>query len=51
MHRVGMLTLSAALLLAAATNCFAQKHPLTIAQLIDIKHPSNPVWSPDSTDA
>ena len=22
-------------------------HPLTIEQLIDIKHPSNPVWSPD----
>ena len=22
-------------------------HPLTIENLIDIKHPSNPVWSPD----
>src|SRR3954462_7400509 len=22
--------------------------PLTIDQIIDIKHPSNPVWSPDS---
>ncbi len=25
----------------------AQKTPLTIEQLIDIKHPSNPMWSPD----
>ena len=22
-------------------------HPLTIENLIDIKHPSNPLWSPD----
>src|SRR5436305_15294457 len=29
---------------------FAQQttvHPLTIEELLDIKHPSNPVWSPD----
>src|ERR1700681_4306667 len=48
MLRVGWLLLSAALLVSAAMNSFAQaKNPLTIAQLIDIRHPSNPVWSPD----
>src|SRR5215831_6217053 len=32
----------------AATPAPAPLTPLTIDQLIDIKHPSNPVWSRDS---
>jgi dipeptidyl aminopeptidase/acylaminoacyl peptidase len=50
MHRVGLLLLNASLLAAVAINSFGQvkaSHKLTIEQLIDIKHPSNPVWSPD----
>ena len=33
--------------LAAATTMAAGKTGLTIEQLIDIKHPSEPIWSPD----
>ena len=32
---------------AAAQSRFRQKSKLTIEQLIDIKHPSEPIWSPD----
>jgi Tol biopolymer transport system component len=39
--------------LAGAANSFAQQSgrskQLTIEQLMDIKHPSNPVWSPDGS--
>ena len=45
------LALLAALTAAAAAPRAAQPRaasPLTIEQLIDIKHPSNPVWSRDS---
>lgn len=45
------IALIVSLTLTLATAVFAQKaaakSPLTIEQLIDIKHPSNPVWSPD----
>ena len=46
------LALLAALSAAAAAPRAAQPRaaaPLTIEQLIDIKHPSNPVWSRDSS--
>jgi hypothetical protein len=33
---------------AAPTTVSARLTPLTIDQLIDIRHPSNPVWSRDS---
>jgi dipeptidyl aminopeptidase/acylaminoacyl peptidase len=46
-HAVGF----ALILLAAASSMLAQtssrKAKLTIEQLIDIKHPSDPIWSPD----
>ncbi|MGB7025968.1 MAG: hypothetical protein WBD72_01635, partial [Candidatus Acidiferrum sp.] len=44
----GMLTVA---MLAGASSAAAQKatasHKLTIEQLIEIKHPSDPIWSPD----
>ncbi|HLZ51908.1 MAG TPA: S9 family peptidase [Candidatus Acidoferrum sp.] len=46
-HAVGFVLI----LLAAANSVLAQtssrKPKLTIEQLIDIKHPSDPIWSPD----
>ena len=45
------VVLIVSLMLMLATGVFAQtapaKSPLTIEQLIDIRHPSNPVWAPD----
>jgi dipeptidyl aminopeptidase/acylaminoacyl peptidase len=45
------IALIVSLTLTLATAVFAQtapaKSPLTIEQLIDIRHPSNPVWAPD----
>src|SRR5262245_44592962 len=35
------------LVVRAATQAPAAKSPLTIENLIDIRHPSNPMWSPD----
>ena len=43
----GWLVAAAPPLPAAQTQTPAKASPLTIEQLIDIKHPSNPVWSPD----
>jgi dipeptidyl aminopeptidase/acylaminoacyl peptidase len=39
---------SAFLVLRAAPQVPAAKSPLTIEQLIDIRHPSTPMWSPDA---
>jgi dipeptidyl aminopeptidase/acylaminoacyl peptidase len=39
--------LVAAFAVYAAGQAPATKRPLTIEQLIDIRHPSNPMWSPD----
>ena len=44
-HRSFVVAIVACASIVAAQTKAA--HPLTIEQLIDIKHPSNPVWSPD----
>ena len=43
-----LLTVSSAVFAAVQLNGRAQSRALTIDQLIDIKHPSMPMWSPDS---
>ena len=48
--RSSKLTLAALVLignLCAAGQSRSPRHQLTIDDLVDIKHPSNPVWSPD----
>jgi dipeptidyl aminopeptidase/acylaminoacyl peptidase len=48
LSKVAVSILAASLALLAPTSAEGQsKARLTIEQLIDIKHPSNPVWSPD----
>jgi len=47
------ILLSGLILAVSAAGCTAHavqndgRHRLTIEQLIDIRHPSNPMWSPD----
>ena len=49
--RIYLVFGGAIILLAGASHALAQtsvqKQKLTIEQLIDIKHPSDPIWSPD----
>jgi len=44
---VSVCALVAAFAVYAAGQAPVTKKPLTIEQLIDIRHPSNPMWSPD----
>ena len=46
-HVVGVAIILLASTYSARAQTPAQKQKLTIEQLVDIKHPSNPIWSPD----
>ena len=46
-HALGIAITLMAMSSAALAQSTGQKQKLTIEQLIDIKHPSNPIWSPD----
>ena len=47
LHALGIAITLLAMSNAASAQSAGQKQKLTIEQLIDIKHPSNPLWSPD----
>jgi dipeptidyl aminopeptidase/acylaminoacyl peptidase len=47
LHALGIAITLLAMSSAASAQSAGQKQKLTIEQLIDIKHPSNPIWSPD----
>ena len=47
LHALGIAITLLAMWSAASAQSAGQKQKLTIEQLIDIKHPSNPIWSPD----
>ena len=46
-HTVNVAMILLASASGAVAQTAAQKPKLTIEQLIDIKHPSEPIWSPD----
>ncbi len=46
-HAVGVALILLTSASSAVAQTAAQKQKLTIEQLIDIKHPSDPIWSPD----
>ena len=45
--RATVVVMALALSSSAQTRTAAHKSQLTIEQLIEIKHPSDPIWSPD----
>ena len=47
LHALGIAITLLATSSAASAQSAGQKQKLTIEQLIDIKHPSDPIWSPD----
>src|SRR5580704_17450790 len=47
LRTVGIVVILLAGANAAPAQTSSQKQKLTIEQLIDIKHPSDPIWSPD----
>src|SRR5580704_10299091 len=47
LRTVGIVVILLAGANAALAQTSVQKQKLTIEQLIDIKHPSDPIWSPD----
>src|SRR5579864_4638664 len=47
LRAIVLITLGLLLIAAAAGQQTAPANPLSIEQLIEIKHPSNPIWSPD----
>jgi dipeptidyl aminopeptidase/acylaminoacyl peptidase len=47
LHALGIAITLLAIASAASAQSAGQKQKLTIEQLIDIKHPSDPIWSPD----
>ena len=47
LSNIALMTVGLLLIAAAAGQQTAPANRLSIEQLIEIKHPSNPVWSPD----